>query len=157
MRIRSVCVFVAFLLAFLCPSLHSQTLDTSILGTATDNTGAVLPGATVTVLSTSTGIKKTAVTGSEGQYAVTYLAPGTYDVTIEAKGFTPQKRTGIVLQLNQQDKIDFALGVGAEQTVQVEGTQPLLQSENASLGAVIGSERTQNLPLNGRKFDDLAV
>lgn len=157
MRIRSVCVLVAFFLAPLCSSLHSQTLDTSILGTATDNTGAVLPGATVTVLSTATGIKKTAVTGSEGQYAVTYLAPGTYDITIEAKGFTTQKRTGIVLNLNQQDKINFVLGVGAEQTVQVEGTQPLLQSENASLGAVIGSERTQNLPLNGRKFNDLAV
>ena len=157
MRIRSSFFMIALLFALTCPMLHAQTLDTSILGTATDNSGALLPGATVTVTSPTTGIKKTTVTGSDGQYAITYLAPGTYDVMVAAKGFTSQRRTGIVLQLNQQDKIDFSLGVGAEQTVQVEGTQPLLQSENASLGAVIGAERTQNLPLNGRKFDDLAV
>jgi hypothetical protein len=148
----------ALVLSLTCHELRGQTLDTSILGTATDSSGAVLPGATVTVLSPATGIKKTAVTGTSGEYAVTYLTPGTYDVTVEAKGFTSQRRTGIVLQLNQQDKIDFTLGVGgSQQTVQVEATQPLLQSENAALGAVIGAERTANLPLNGRKFDDLAV
>ncbi|MEO6911671.1 MAG: TonB-dependent receptor [Edaphobacter sp.] len=157
MRIRSVFSMVVLLFALTCHLAHGQTLDTSILGTATDSTGAVLPGATVTVTSPATGATKTAVTGSQGQYAVTYLAPGTYTVTVEAKGFTSQRRTGILLQLNQQDKIDFSLNVGAEQTVQVEGTQPLLQSENAALGAVIGAERTQNLPLNGRKFDDLAI
>ena len=157
MRIRSSFSMFVLLLALTCHPLHGQSLDTSILGTATDSSGAVLPGATVTVQSPATGTNKTAVTGSEGQYAVRYLAPGTYDVTIEAQGFTPQKRTGIVLQLNQQGKIDFTLSVGSKQTVQVEGTQPLLQSENASLGAVIGPERTQNLPLNGRKFNDLAV
>ncbi len=157
MRIRLSFFMIALLLAPTCPVLHGQTLDTSILGTATDSSGAVLPGATVTVTSPTTGAKKTVTTGNDGQYAVTYLAPGTYNVLIDAKGFTSQRRTGIVLQLNQQDKIDFALGVGAQQTVQVESTQPLLQSENASLGAVIGAERTQNLPLNGRKFDDLAI
>jgi hypothetical protein len=158
MRTRLSFLIVALILSLTCHELHGQTLDTSILGTATDSSGAVVPGATVTVLSPATGIKKTAITGTSGEYAVTYLAPGTYDVTIEAKGFTTQKRTGIVLQLNQQGKIDFGLTVGgSEQTVQVEGTQPLLQSENASLGAVIGTERTANLPLNGRKFDDLAI
>ena len=157
MRIRSS-FMVALLFALTCHFLHGQSLDTSILGTATDSSGAVLPGAMVTVASPATGIRKTAITGSEGQYAIRYLAPGTYDVTINAQGFAPQRRTGIVLQLNQQDKIDFALGAGAEQqTVQVEGGQPLLQSENAALGAVIDAERTQNLPLNGRKFNDLAV
>jgi len=160
MRIRSSFFMVPLLFALIssCSFGHGQSLDTSILGTATDSTGAVLPGATVTVASPATGIKKTTVTGSEGQYAIRYLAPGTYDVTIAATGFAPQRRTGLVLQLNQQGKIDFALSAGAaQQTVQVEGGQTLLQSENAALGAVIDAERTQNLPLNGRKFNDLAV
>src|SRR5215470_5265505 len=158
MRIRLSFFVVVLLLAVSCHRLHCQSLDTSILGTASDSSGAVLPNATVTVTSLATGIKKTNVTGSEGQYAIRYLAPGTYDVMIAAPGFASQKRTGIVLQLNEQSKIDFTLSAGAsEQTVQVEGKQPLLQSENAALGAVIDKERTQNLPLNGRKFDDLAV
>jgi outer membrane receptor protein involved in Fe transport len=158
MRIRfSVFVIVLFFAASTY-QFHGQSLDTTILGTATDSSGAVLPNATVTVSSSVTGIKKATVTGSEGQYAVRYLAPGTYDVTISAPGFASQQRSGIVLELNQQSKIDFVLSAGgSEQTIQVEGRQPLLQSENASLGAVIDSERTQNLPLNGRKFDDLSV
>jgi len=158
MRSRFISAIFTLYLVLPCLLLRGQSLDTTILGTATDSSGAVIPGATVTVASPATGINKVAVTGTEGQYAIRYLAPGTYDVTIEAKGFAKQKRTGIVLALNQQDKIDFTLNVGgSEQTVQVEGGQPLLQSENAALGAVIDAERTQNLPLNGRKFNDLAV
>ncbi|NUQ29016.1 MAG: TonB-dependent receptor [Acidobacteriaceae bacterium] len=156
---RTRLAFLAAILCFAmaCPLL-CQSFDTGILGTATDSSGAVLPGATITITSPATGTRKAIVTGSEGQYAVRYLAPGTYDVAIEAQGFARQKKTGIVLTLNQQEKIDFALSAGAsDQTVQVEASQPLLQSENASLGAVIDTERTQNLPLNGRKFDDLAV
>ena len=157
-----MCTRLAFLATILCFAmacpLWCQSFDTGILGTATDSSGAVLPGATITITSPTTGARKAIVTGSEGQYAVRYLAPGTYDVAIEAQGFARQKKTGIVLTLNQQEKIDFTLSAGAsDQTVQVEASQPLLQSENASLGAVIDTERTQNLPLNGRKFDDLAV
>ncbi len=158
MRTRSLLSIVAILLLSACHQISGQSLDTSILGTVTDTSGAVLPNATVTVTSLTTGIQKIGATGDEGQYAIRYLTPGTYDVAITAPGFAAQKKTGIVLQLNEQSKIDFTLSAGsAEQTIQVEGKQPLLQSENASLGAVIDSQRTQNLPLNGRKFDDLAV
>ena len=135
----------------------AQSVDTGFLGTATDASGAVLPGATVTITATATKVSRTLVTGPGGEYAVRYLTPGTYDVTVAAPGFATQTHKGVVLQLGQQDKLDFALTAGTEQVVQVQGTQPLLQSENAALGAVIGPERTQNLPLNGRKFDDLAV
>lgn len=81
MRIRLSILMIALVLSLTCHELRGQTLDTSILGTATDSSGAVLPGATITVLSPATGIKKTAVTGTSGEYAVTYLTPGTYDVT----------------------------------------------------------------------------
>jgi hypothetical protein len=148
-------LFVVCLL--LTCSASGQSIDTGFLGTTTDASGAVVPGATVTVTSPETGFSQTVVTGSQGEYAMRYLKPGTYELKVSASGFSTKIERGVVLQLGQQDKLNFSLSVGADQVVQVQGAQPLLQSEDASLGAVIGAERTQNLPLNGRKFDDLAV
>ena len=148
------------LIAVLCLAVSGscQSVDTGFLGTATDISGAVLPGATITITSPATGLIRTVVTNGQGEFEIRYLKPGTYDLKVDASGFATQSQAGVVLQLGQLDKLDFKLGAaGTQQVVQVTGTQPLLQSENASLGAVIGPERTQNLPLNGRKFDDLAV
>jgi len=150
------CVLLAAL--YLTTSVWSQTVDTGFLGVATDVSGAALAGAVVTVTSPATGFTKTVTAGAQGEYEIRYLKPGSYDLKVTAPGFATQSHLSVVLQLGQQDKIDFKLGAaGTQQVVEVQGTQPLLQSENATLGAVIGPERTQNLPLNGRKFDDLAV
>ncbi len=149
-----------FLLLFSLTCLHSraQTLDTAILGTVTDTSGAVIGGATITVLAPATGIEKKTVSAGNGEYSVTYLAPGNYNLTVSANGSPPTSRRGIVLQINQQAKINFTLHAGGtEQTVEVQATQPLLQSEDASLGVVIGSEQTEQLPLNGRRYEDLAI
>ncbi len=129
------------------------------MGTITDNSGAVIPGATVTVTSVATGIEKKADTNESGEYSVTYLAPGNYDVTVSANGFTSSVEKGIVLQISQQARVNVALKAGGtEQTVVVSSeTQPLLQSENSSLGVVVGTESAANLPLNGRRFNDLAI
>jgi outer membrane receptor protein involved in Fe transport len=152
-------VLLLFLLIFsLSAPLYAQTIDTAIVGTVSDNSGAVIPGANVVVLSVATGIEKKAVTAGTGEYGITYLAPGKYDLTVSAPGFVSVQQKGIVLQINQQARINIALKAGAaEQTVQVSATQPLLQSEDSSLGVVVGTESAQNLPLNGRKFDDLAI
>jgi hypothetical protein len=152
-------VLLLFLLIFsLSAPLYAQTIDTAIVGTVSDNSGAVIPGANVVVLSVGTGIEKKAVTAGTGEYGITYLAPGKYDLTVSAPGFVSVQQKGIVLQINQQARINIALKAGAaEQTVQVSATQPLLQSEDSSLGVVVGTESAQNLPLNGRKFDDLAI
>lgn len=157
MNLRRASYAGLFAASSLTLPLAAQSVDTGFLGTTTDASGAVLPGATVTVSSPSTGLSRSVVTGSAGEYALRYLTPGTYDVQVSATGFSTQTEKGVVLQLGQQDKLDFSLAAGSSEVVQVQGTQPLLQSENAALGAVIGPERTQNLPLNGRKFDDLAV
>jgi outer membrane receptor protein involved in Fe transport len=155
-RLCSV-LFLLMLVTLYLP-LRAQTVDTAIEGTVTDNSGAVIPGATISVLSVATGIGKKAVADSSGEYSVTYLAPGTYDVTVSADGFTTSVEKGIVLQINQQARVNVSLKAGGtEQTVVVSETQPLLQSENSSLGVVVGTESAANLPLNGRRFDDLAV
>jgi hypothetical protein len=156
MRRLSLAVLTLFLSPICMPS-GAQTIDTAILGTVTDHTGGGIPDATVVVTDTATGITKKAVTSPIGEFSITYLTPGTYNVTTSHDGFSTNEQTGIVLQINQQAKMNVILQIGTvQQTVKVEGVQPLLQSEDASLGVVVGQEQTESLPLNGRKFDDLA-
>ena len=120
--------------------------------------GAVIPEAKVTITAVSTGIEKSAVTTAAGEYSINYLAPGSYNVAITAKGFTTTRQQGILLQLSQQARVNFQLQVGAAtEQVTVEGAPPLLQTQSSSLGNVVSEEEVQNLPLNGRKFEDLAI
>ncbi|HET6219454.1 MAG TPA: carboxypeptidase-like regulatory domain-containing protein [Acidobacteriaceae bacterium] len=155
-RLSSTLLFLT--LVILSVPLRAQTVDTAIVGTVTDNSGAVIPGANVTVSSIATGIEKKAVTANTAEYSVSYLSPGTYDATVSANGFASSQEKGIVLQINQQAKVNVSLKAGGtEQTVEVSATQPLLQSENSSLGVVVATESAANLPLNGRRFDDLAI
>ncbi len=94
MRRSHFALWFYFLLA-ICMPLTAQTVDTMILGTVTDSTGAVIPGATVTVVIPSTGIEKRAVTDSSGEYSVNYLTPGNYDVTVSANGFASACRRAL--------------------------------------------------------------
>lgn len=149
---------ILLLLASICMPSMAQTVDTAIIGTVTDSTGAVIGGATVTATATATGVAKSAVTSSTGAYSITYLIPGTYDLKVSANGFNVEEEKGIVLQINQQAKMNVSLHVGGvSQVVEVAATPPLLQTEDASLGVVVGTESAANLPLDGRKFDDLAI
>jgi hypothetical protein len=151
---------VCWLWLFLCSSsfLFSQTVDTSILGSVTDPQGSVIPGATVVVRAEATGQEKTVKTSADGQYRVQYLVPGMYTVVVNASGFSASTRSGIQLALSQQIHLDVAMSLsGTSETVDVSSSQQLLQSENATLGTTVDTNRTVNLPLNGRKFNDLAV
>ncbi|MFZ0595113.1 MAG: carboxypeptidase regulatory-like domain-containing protein, partial [Bryobacteraceae bacterium] len=135
----------------------AQTVDTAILGIVTDSGQAVIPNATVTVTEPSTGLSRTVKTSPEGSYELRYLVPGEYTIEVKAEGFRAERRTGIEIQIGQSAKLDFVLQVGSvQQTLEVQSAAPLLQTENATLGGVVGTERIENLPLNGRKFDDLA-
>ena len=154
----SVSAFLVLVIAVAPAGLRAQTVDTAIVGTVTDHSGAVIPGAKVTVTSVSTGIAKSAVTASTGEYTVNYLPPGSYNVAVAANGFTTTQQQGIVLQLSQEARVNFQLQVGAAaELVTVEAAPPLLQTEASSLGNVVGEDQVQNLPLNGRKFEDLAI
>lgn len=151
----------AIILACLGPAalfLSGQTADTAILGRVTDAQGSVVPNANVKVVESSTHVERTARTGTEGNFEVRYLVPGDYTVEVSAPGFRTERRTGLIIQIAQQARIDFSLQLGeVQQTVEVHAAAPLLQTETATLGSVVGTERTINLPLNGRQFNDLAV
>lgn len=145
-----------FGLAVLSP-LIAQTLDTEILGTVSDPDAATVAGATVTISSLASGITRTVTTATDGKYEVRYLVPGEYTVEVRAAGFRTERRSGVVIQINQQARIDFTLKVGdVQQTIEVNAAAPLLQTENATLGEVVATERILNLPLNGRSFVQLS-
>ena len=155
MRVRSI-PFVLLLVSGIF--LNGQTIDTAILGTVVDSAQASIPNAEVTIGQITTGVTRTVRTNSEGIFELRYLVPGEYVVEVKADGFRSEKRTGIGIQIGQQAKIAFALQVGSvTQTLEVQATSPLLQTEDATLAGVVSSNRITNLPLNGRKFNDLAI
>jgi hypothetical protein len=136
--------------------LGAQTIRGTITGAITDETGAVLPGITVTVTHTETGITTSAVTTAQGAYTIPLLASGVYQATIEQTGFKKHVRSGIVVQIAQTTRLDMKLEVGAmNEEVQVVGEAPLVRSTTAELGQVIEMKQIQELPLNGRFFQHL--
>src|SRR5262249_26059264 len=129
-----------------------------ITGEVTDSSGAVIVGATVTVINPQTNLTRTAVTNSAGNYAFPALLPGTYNVRAEMQGFQSELRAGVQLEVQQVARIDFRFQVGAmAETIQVAGGAPLLATENATVGTVIDNQRIVELPLNGRNFLQLVA
>jgi hypothetical protein len=150
--------YLGIALVFHAAVLCGQTIDTGSLGTVTDSSGAAMPGVEVTVSHPATGGKHVLTTGATGAYEVRYLLPGEYVIEARAQGFRVLRRTGIVLQIGQQARVELSMELGQlAETVEVRANTPLLQTENATLGAVVSSERMVNLPLNGRNFAQLAT
>ncbi len=155
---RAASVGRAFVLVVSACMAPAQTTSTQILGTVTDPSGAAVVGASVEVFRTETGEKRNATTDAAGDYILPALEIGTYDVTVQAPGFERAIKRGIVLQLNQKARIDFALSVGSlSDTVAVTATAPVLNTDDASIGAVVDHQLVTELPLNGRNFAQLAV
>ncbi|MBI3695150.1 MAG: carboxypeptidase regulatory-like domain-containing protein, partial [Acidobacteria bacterium] len=153
MQFRSV-LLLCLLITGLC---FAQTTAT-IVGTVTDPSGGVVSGVRIFVTSEQTGLKREVTSNDRGVYAVPSLPVGSYSVSAEAPGFKRQTLTGIVLEVNQEARIDLPLEVGqVTETVTVAGTAVVLQAENAVVGQVIDNRYTTQIPLNGRDFSQLIV
>src|SRR5262249_9513115 len=123
-----------------------------------DSSGAVLPGATVTVTNPQTNFTRQAQTNSVGNYVFPALLPGVYNIRVEAQGFQSEIRSGVELQVEQVARLDFQLKVGAvSESLEVSGGAPLLATEDATIGTVIENRRIVDLPLNGRNFLQLVA
>ena len=137
---------------------HAQTVTGAILGTVLDSAGGAVSQARVLIAEENTGHKRELTTDNQGAYLATFLAVGTYTVTVEKSGFRKVVFPGTVLQVDQQIRLDVSLEVGAvNQEITVAGAAPLLQTESASLGDVIDTRKAVTLPLNGRDFLQLAT
>src|ERR1700679_3549580 len=152
-------VSVVFMLVLATATLQAQQTSGSAVGTVTDNTGAVVGGATVTLTDVDTGDRRTATTNSNGDYQFVNLIPGNYRVDIENSGFKHFIRTNVVVQVQGSTRVDAALELGnISETVQVTAQAPLVETQQATVGQVVAGRAVTELPLNGRNiFNLLAI
>ena len=151
--------FTAAALVLLLISASAWAQATAQLnGRVADESGAVLPGVTVTVTQTDTGFTRTVVTDGDGSYVMPNLPTGPYRLEVSLQGFKGYVQTGIVLQVGATPTINVALGLGGlEETVSVEASAPLVDVRSAGISEVVEQERIVELPLQGRQVTDLIV
>lgn len=146
--------------ALLVTALFSaaQTISSSIVGTVTDPSGAVVPGVVITVRNLDTGIRTSAMTDSVGNYTVTQLPPGNYQVDAEMAGFKRFQRQNVALEMTRQLRIDVQLETGAAtETVNVESTTPLIETETGQMSSTVTTRELTALPTIGRNPQDFRL
>ena len=142
--IRSVRLFSLVLAA--ATLVFGQQDRGTILGRVTDPSGAVVAGASITATSQETGLKTTTTTNEAGNYAVRSLAFGHYEIICEAKGFRKSLHRDNTLNVGQTLTLDIALEIGAvDQTVEVSGAAPLIETSTSDLGTVVDRKQVQDL------------
>jgi hypothetical protein len=136
----------------------AQVETARIIGHIKDQSGAVIPGATVTVTNTGTQISHVTKAQPDGSYESIPLPVGNYRITVEQTGFKRVVREGIVLQIQQTALVDIAMEVGqVNQQVEVTGAASLLTVNEATQGQVIDNRKIVDLPLNGRDYIQLGL
>ena len=157
---RTVRLLLFTLIFFFTPVVvvQAQTASGTITGSVTDASGAVVTGAEVLVKDRSTGLSYNAQSLKDGTYTVPLLPVGNYEVTVTAPGFETFHQDLATLDVDQRLRINVSLVVGATtETVSISGDQPVLQSEESSIGNVMEAHSIQELPLNGRQPFTLAL
>ncbi len=154
--VRTVLCSIALLLALVAPAAAQETTGT-IQGSVRDQSGAVLPGATVVAKHLQTGRTTDAVTNQDGLYTIPSLQPGAYELTFSLASFQSQTVKGIELHVNDRQEINGKLGVsGVSETVTVSSATSFVQPSPA-VQTLIGPTQVQELPLNNRNFVQLAT
>ena len=139
-------------------SAAAQAVRATVLGTVSDPTGGVLPGASVNVTNTETGVVQSTVADSQGRYAVTDLLPAAYNVEASLSGFQTVVRQGIRLVVGTQAVVDFTLGPSAvQETITVNAGAPVVDTVSVALGTVIEQKQMAELPLIDRSYSKLIV
>ena len=135
-----------------------QVTTAELAGSVTDPSGAEIAGAKVTAVNTGTGLSHESVSDDAGNYLITLLPPGTYNLSVEAAGFRKTVQNNVTLEVSQRARVDFKMQLGQlSETVEVAATAPLLESQSSTLGNVVTERLVADLPLNGRNFVTLAI
>ncbi|HEV7499104.1 MAG TPA: carboxypeptidase regulatory-like domain-containing protein, partial [Vicinamibacteria bacterium] len=137
---------------------QSQAAGGEIEGTVTDQSGAVLPGVTVTIRNTATGITRETTTESGGLYRAPLLPVGPYEVTAALAGFSTTKRANVTLSIGQTLTVDVSLKVsGTQEEVTVTAEAPVIEPARTHQATTVGAVAVANLPVNGRNFIDFVL
>jgi hypothetical protein len=155
---RAIVLTLVFALAgFLaCAPIFSQGSTGRITGTVTDTSGGNVGGATVVVTDSQRGVKSNLVTDTDGAFVAPSLQPGTYTVRVDAKGFKVFERQNILLEVGKEIRVDVVLQPGtATEVVTVTEAVPMVDTTTTTLGGTISNEIINDLPLNGRNYQNL--
>jgi hypothetical protein len=151
-------ILFAFSVGLLATGAVMAQSTAEIVGTVTDPTGAGVARSKVIAINAGTGAARETLTEVSGDYTLTLLPPGTYNLSVEAAGFRKIAQNGVVLEVDQHARINFTLQVGqVTEVVDVVAAAPLLESQSSSIGRVIPGDFVNELPLNGRNFVSLAI
>jgi Carboxypeptidase regulatory-like domain/TonB dependent receptor len=152
--------FVRFFLAVILfaagTTAFSQTAQ--VTGRISDQSGAVIPGAQISVTNPKTGLTRDSVSNNDGYFTIPLLPPGEYRIAVKKDGFKPVVRPDVVLNVEQVARLDFTLETGAvSDTVTITSDAPIMNTETSSVGQVVDNKTVVTLPLNGRNYAQLAV
>ena len=130
--------------------------NSQVQGTVHDATGAVLPGVTITMTQTTTGLVRTAVSGTDGGYVLPALPPGPYRLEATLQGFKSYVQSGIVLEVGVNPRIVVTMELGAvAETVSVEANSPLVETQSTAVGQVMTQQQIEEVPINNRDVTTL--
>src|ERR1035438_8867132 len=156
MTAASRLLFATFTLLLFSASALAQSTAGRILGTLTDQSGAAVAGATVVVSDQQRGTSRTVTTDDSGAYAAPDLQPGTYKIHVEAKGFKNVERPNVLIEVATDVRSDFALQPGqVTETVTITEEVPLVNTTSSTLGGTLSNKEINDLPLNGRNYENL--
>jgi hypothetical protein len=157
-RIGRLSLALAFLFALTGLSALAQTDTGAIIGTVRDVSGAVVVGAEVNITNTASNVTQSFRTNTDGIYQAQQLIPGIYTVRATRSGYSQQVVQNVTVNVQSRVQIDFSLKAGAvQQVVQVNSTAANLQTQSAEVNVVLSSQAINQLPLNGRQYDQLAL
>ncbi len=153
---RRLCYWATLGVVLLIASSHAFAQEATIVGTVTDPSGSVLPAVTITITNTETGKVTTFATNDAGQYVAPDLAIGHYTIRAEASGFSSAVKDGVVLNVGDRDRLDFAMKVGeVSEKVTVEANPIAVQSDSGEVSSVITGQQVTQLSTNGRSLYSL--
>src|SRR5690349_8241334 len=147
-RLQRCALFLTVVVMTAASAPAQTTGAATIVGTVTDASGAVMAGAKVSVVNPDTGFHFEGVTNNDGYYYIPYLRPGVYSIAVEAPGFKKYVREGIELRTNDEPRIDVKLEIGSlTETVEVQGSTPLLETETVVAGGTMGGTTIEKIPV----------
>lgn len=154
---RPLCLSLLMLLSVIVPAVcNAQLSSAAVSGAVKDSSGAVVPGAAISLQNTDTGVTRSAVSNGSGNYTFPSVPPGPYILHASKDGFNVFTSAKFVLAVSQVSTVDIGLSVGnATDTVSVQAEGQSLETGSSQLGSVIGSKEVNDLPLNGRNFTQL--